>query len=159
MDLDNIYKINKELDVIFNERYSNDLYYYEKNVIALIIEISEFINETKCFKYWSVKSPKKEYVLEELADSITMCLSFITYFKSDLNNILGHIDTDNIFLVINKIYKDASSMMENKDVLLVKSILSNLFYLGELLNLEKDEIYDACYKKMDIIKMRLNSDY
>lgn len=159
MDLDNIYKINKQLDVIFNERYSNDLNYYEKNVIALIIEISEFINETKCFKYWSVKSPKKDYVLEELADSITMCLSFITYFNSDLNNILGHIDTDNIFLVINKIYKDALSMMENKDVLLVKSILSNLFYLGELLNLEKDEIYDACYKKMNIIKERLNSNY
>lgn len=159
MELNSIYEINKKLDIIFNERYSSDNFYYEKNVIALIIEISEFINETKCFKYWSIKSPKKDYVLEELADSITMCLSFITYFKSDLNNIPSHINTKNIFLVINEIYKDASKLIDNKDVLLIKNILSNLFYLSELLNLEKDEIYNACYKKMDIINERLNSDY
>ena len=50
-------------------------------------------------------------------------------------------------------------MMENGSGDLIKKIFSNLLYLGELLNLNKQDIYDACYKKMKIIDERLNSDY
>ena len=50
-------------------------------------------------------------------------------------------------------------MINNGSGDLIKKIFSNLLYLGELLNLDKNDIYNACYKKMGIIDERLNSDY
>ena len=42
---------------------------------------------------------------------------------------------------------------------LVKDLLSNLFYLAELLNLDKEEIYKTLTYKQDKVEERLNSDY
>ena len=154
-----ILKVNQELDKVFDEKYSTDKNYYNKNCIALLIELGEFINETKCFKYWSIKSPNMDNVLEEYADCITMTLSFFTHLNVELDNIPNHSDIDDIFILINEIFKDATNMIDNGNGELIKKIFSNLLYLGELLKLNKQEIYNACYKKMKIIDERLNSDY
>ena len=61
-----IYNRNKKLDDIFMNKYFNiESKYYEKNCLELIVELCELANETKCFKYWTVKKPDKELVLEE----------------------------------------------------------------------------------------------
>ena len=154
-----ILKVNQKLDKVFDEKYSSDKDYYNKNCIALLVELGEFINETKCFKYWSIKTPNMDNVLEEYADCITMCLSFFTHLNTKLENIPMHYDTNDIFILVNEIFKDATNMMDNGNSDLIKKIFSNLLYLGELLNLDKQDIYNACYKKMNIIDERLNSDY
>lgn len=154
-----IYKINKELDVIFNERYSNDLEYYNKNCIELIVEIAELANATKCFKYWSMKKQNKEEVLEEYADCVMMILSFHTYFNLELEENKIKIDTTNIFEMFNKLFEEASQMMYNGSETLIKEIFNNMLYLGKMLSLKEKEIYDTCYKKMNVVKERLNSDY
>lgn len=155
-----LYERNRKLDSIFESKYLDTVdKYYEKNALELIIEFGEFINETKCFKYWSIKTPNMDNVLEEYADCLTMCLSFFTHLNVELNNIPKHSDTKDIFVLINELFKDATSMIDNSNGELIKKIFSNLLYLGELLNLEKKDIYNACYKKMKIINERLNSDY
>ena len=154
-----ILKVNQELDKVFDEKYSSDENYYNKNCIALLVELAEFINETKCFKYWSIKKPNMDNVLEEYADCITMGLSFFTHLNVKFEDIPNHSDIDDIFILVNEIFKDATNMMDNGNSDLIKKIFSNLLYLGELLNLNKQDIYDACYKKMRIIDERLNSDY
>ena len=154
-----ILKINKELDKVFITKYGDDKEYYQKNCIALLVELGEFINETKCFKYWSIKSPIKEKVLEEYADCITMCLSFFYTFNIEIDNIPNHFDTENILLLINEIFKDTTCMFKDGNDKLAKKIFSNLVYLGKLFGYQEKEIYDACYKKMEIIKERLETDY
>lgn len=154
-----ILKVNQELDKVFDEKYSSDKDYYNKNCVALLVELGEFINETKCFKYWSIKKPNMDNVLEEYADCITMCLSFFTHLNVEFESIPMHSDITDIFILINEIFKDATNMIDNGNSNLIKKIFSNLLYLGELLNLDKNDIYNACYKKMNIIDERLNSDY
>jgi dimeric dUTPase (all-alpha-NTP-PPase superfamily) len=47
-----------------------------KRVLALVVEISELANETRSFKYWSLKGPSdKDVLLEEFSDSIHFILS------------------------------------------------------------------------------------
>lgn len=47
-----------------------------KRVLALVVEISELANETRSFKYWSLKGPsEKDVLLEEFSDSIHFILS------------------------------------------------------------------------------------
>ena len=155
-----IFETNKKLDEEFIKKCNcNSEEYYKKNCIELIVEISEFANETKCFKYWSIKSPNKDKVLEEYADAITVVLSFFTTLNVELDNIGNHCETDDVIVLFNELFKDASCMLESGSEELIKRIFSNLIYVGELLNYEKEDIYEACYKKMNIVRERLNSNY
>lgn len=153
-----IYKINRELDEIFIKKY-NDKDIFKKNCLELIVEISELANETKCFKYWSIKKPSKEKVLEEYADCIIMILSFYTYYNLKLDNIINHVCTKSIIDLFTILFKDASNLINDNKGESIKSIFSNLIYMGKLLKFSDKEIYDACYKKMDIVKNRLESNY
>ena len=58
---------------------NHDLTYQEieeDHFLALIVEIGEFANETKCFKYWkSKKDVEQKLVLEELIDCMHFMLS------------------------------------------------------------------------------------
>ena len=55
--LEEIFLKNKVLDEKFNEEYNlYDEEIINKNLLELLVEISEFANETKCFKYWTKKT-------------------------------------------------------------------------------------------------------
>ncbi len=47
-----------------------------KRVLALIVEINELANETRCFKYWSLKGPSPvDVLLEEFSDTMHFVIS------------------------------------------------------------------------------------
>lgn len=132
---ENYYQKNKKLDEEFNSKYQeNEPEFYEKNCIELLVEIGEFINETKCFKYWSIKSPNKEKMLEELAD----CLNMIFYFYGLLNiKITDFANTKivkNRLNQINHIYYLSANLFNNLNAQDIKNIFINLldfaYYLG-----------------------------
>lgn len=76
---EDILKRNTKIDEIFIKKYEdNEPNYFEKNCLSLITEIAEFLNETKCFKYWSIKNPDKDKLKEEYADALIMTLLNIT---------------------------------------------------------------------------------
>lgn len=156
-----IYERNKYLDTIFIDKYKDTEDYFKKNCIEFLVELSEFINETKCFKYWSVKKPNLDDMMLEYADVITMVLYFYNNLgmKLDINNLPNHIESKNIFDVINYIYLIGTDLINNYSEVLVSDILSNVLYLGKLFNLDENEILEFINKKHKIIEERLNSDY
>lgn len=158
--LKKIYERNKELDHIFMKKYeASEPLYFEKNCIEFLVEFGEFVNETKCFKYWTIKKPKMEDVYEELADCITMILTMYYVLKMDITDLKEHHKSTNVLEVINHIYSQGSKLMTKLNEDLVKDILANLFYLAELLELDKEEIYRVLTYKQDKVEERLNSDY
>ena len=49
---------------------------FTERVLALLVELGEFANETRCFKYWSEKpASPKERILDEYADALHFFLS------------------------------------------------------------------------------------
>lgn len=47
-----------------------------RRILALLVEISELANETRCFKFWSTKpASEKKVILEEYVDGIHFLLS------------------------------------------------------------------------------------
>lgn len=157
---ENIYKTNKYLDSIFIKKYKDIDYYNEKNCIELLVEIGEFINETKCFKYWSIKEPNKTLCLEEYSDCIIMILYFYNILDMEIDFNIKHIDSDNILEVTNYIYNKATLLMNNCSKDLVKDLFNNIIYLGQLFNLDEKEILNSIEKKQKEISKRLSStDY
>ena len=151
-----IYYNNQKLDKIFYDKYQSDSKIYEKNVIEFLVELGEFVNETKVFKYWTIKKADKNKVLEEYADTITMCLTFMSEFNEELNDSYLHIETNDKLEVINYLYSRITLLMKRENV--IKDIFYNLLYLGNLFEFKEEEVLDAINNKHKIIKNRLESD-
>lgn len=159
MNWNEIYIKNKRLDDIFFEKFKNDEKMFEKNCIELIVEIAEFANESRCFKYWSNKSMKKEETLEELADCIMICLYFYNYLNIDKVKIKTYDFSSDILVCLNEIFKLSTLLIDNIDEEIVIKIFSYLIYIGSLVNLEEKEIYEACLKKIEKQEKRLEEGY
>lgn len=154
-----IYKNNLKLDEIFQTKYITDSEMYHKNCLELLTELGELANETKCFKYWSIKTPDKYKVLDEYADCITMSLTFIGYLNLSLDNFPKYKKFANILELFNFLFQESTKLYTNLNEKNVKTIFINLLQVKEFLNITEHELQNACLTKQKIILERLNSDY
>ena len=157
-----IYDKNKKLDDIFMNKYiNNESKFYEKNCLELIVELCELANESKCFKYWTVKKPDKNLVLEEFADCLLMVLYMFNTYNVDS---VSTVDVDNacdILEEFNILIRMCTNLMDRNNIheMFLKEIFTRLMHIGRLLELSDDEIIETCYKKIKKNEERLNSDY
>ena len=48
----------------------------DEKLLALLVEVGELANETRCFKYWSEKGPNdRQDILEDYVDGIHFLIS------------------------------------------------------------------------------------
>lgn len=152
-----IYENNKRLDTVFLEKYGSSQKFYENNCIEMLVELGEFVNETKCFKFWSNKQSNKEKVLEEYADCITMVFVFFNFYHLEIEQEYSHIESKDKLEVINYLFLLATKLIKKEKV--VEELFGNLLYLGELFGFKEKEIIKAIDKKHSIIEERLNTNY
>lgn len=76
-DLRDMYSKQAELDLeIANNHHINYENTRNKRVLALLVELGEFANTTRTFKFWSNKGAEaKEIMLDEFADGLHFLLS------------------------------------------------------------------------------------
>ena len=155
-----VYIKNKELDTEFEIKYLNTVdKYEEKNSISLTVEISELANETKCFKYWSIKTMDIEKTKLELADCIMMTLYRYNEFKIEvIPTNLEEPNTD-ILDTFNKLFQLTSNLYSTKDIELTNQILSNLIHIQKLLKITDEECKKSCFDKINTVRERLYSNY
>ncbi|ARD47162.1 dUTP diphosphatase [Sporosarcina sp. P33] len=75
MKLHQLFEMQRALDTYIQQNHQTNETFAERG-LALLVELSELANETRCFKFWSTKGPSAEdVVLEEYVDSIHFLLS------------------------------------------------------------------------------------
>lgn len=159
MDWNDIYQRNKILDSHFDEKYlESEPLLFEKNCLELTVEIAEFANETKCFKYWTIKPMKKEETLEACADVIMMLLYFYNHLNVSTLNI-KKIESSNILKDMNHIFYLSTTLMENCNKEVIDEIFGYLLGIASHLELEEEILINACNKKIDKVEQRLKEDY
>ena len=157
-----LYERNKKLDDIFNMKYKEiEAKLYEKNCLELVVELGELANESRCFKYWSIKKANKELLLEEYADCLIMVLYMFNYYNVTKIYDLKVEYSDDILFVFNDLIRMCTKFMVNVDIDddYLMNVFNYLLHLGELLKFTHEEIIDACYKKIIKNEERLSSDY
>lgn len=154
-----IYEENKRLDAIFESKYQIDPNYYQKNCLEFLVELGEFVNESKVFKYWSIKKTIYDKLLEEFADTITMTLLFYRLLDLKLEEPIKPLESNNIYEIINFLFLKGTELMYNLNEELVKTLFSNLLLVAKYLNLAENDILMAIENKQKIICERLNSEY
>lgn len=132
--------------------------------LALLVEIGEFANETRCFKYWSNKLPsKKEVTLEELVDCLHFILSIGNHygyqFHSDRDiDIKDYSDRDKSSLLID-LFMSVNEMRNNPtpaNYIRIFDFFMNTAYKFEF---TRYDIYSAYMRKNQINHTRQESGY
>lgn len=150
MDLNEIYKKEKIINSYFRKKYDyNNEEIFNKQVLELLCELSEFAYETKCFKYWkNERQSSPEITISEFADCLMIILCFC-----DLANIetliIDKIDEKNMVSLFIETYKIASTLSIDLEKEKLLKILSNLISISKLLNYSDEQLYNYCINKMD----------
>lgn len=76
MQFRQLFEKQRQLDRFIEENQQVQKDVFAEKGLALLVELSELANETRCFKFWSTKGPSKRAVLlEEYVDSVHFMLS------------------------------------------------------------------------------------
>ena len=131
-------KYNYESEEIFN-----------KQVLELLCELSEFAYETKCFKYWKKeKQSSPEITIPEFADCLMITLCFCDLAKIEEIKVekIDEKDMAKLFIETNII---ASSLTMNLEKEKLLKIISNLVAISKLLDYSEEEFNKYCMEKMN----------
>ena len=132
----------------------------DKRLLALLVELGEFANATRTFKFWSFKpSESKERVLDEFADGLHFLLSLGLAYKYEVDSIeVDTVEADlttvilNSYHYINEFYIDRSFV---KYVKMFESYLKILATLGY----SWSDAYDAYFLKLEENHHRQETNY
>lgn len=76
MQFRQLFEKQRQLDRFIEENQHVQKDVFAEKGLALLVELSELANETRCFKFWSTKGPSERIVLlEEFVDSVHFMLS------------------------------------------------------------------------------------
>jgi dimeric dUTPase (all-alpha-NTP-PPase superfamily) len=132
----------------------------EKRILALLVELGEMINETKCFKFWSKKpANEKAIILDEYADGIHFFLSLGLEVKStktsyELTPLSGDLVQETIEIF------DKIIQLKNKFTIpSFESAFAHYLSLMTLLGFSVEDTVDGYFKKLGVNYTRQKTNY
>lgn len=155
-------------DRIINEHHLEGKNLEDNKILALLVEISELANETRCFKHWSTKGPSEQSViLEEYVDSLHFFLSIANSRKYDVDHLYRTYLQDfqpkaeEVSLVYAfKLVMEKIIMMENHpDRFHYMDSFHAYLNLGRMLGFNWEQIEQAYIKKNEINHKRQDNGY
>lgn len=161
MNLERLFKMQKQLDDrIKKEHQLEQTDVYEEKVLALLVELGELANETRCFKYWSQKGPsERTVILEEYVDGVHFILS-LGLEKGWTDPVIEKQVTNQtmtqLFLTV---YECVLEMKQTDDKKVYDALFTNFLSLGKALGFTKDEIVQAYLNKNEKNHVRQDEGY
>ena len=160
-DLIDLYNKQRELDAnIASNHHVSYQSTRNKRTLALLVELGEFANATRTFKYWSNKGPEsKERVLDEFADGLHFILSLGIDQGYEMDSLDVNDDsnslTDNLLESYRLVSNFYSSQNKQNYIEAFKSYLRALYKLGY----SWEEAKEAYYLKLQENYNRQNNNY
>ncbi|MER1988889.1 MAG: dUTP diphosphatase [Solibacillus isronensis] len=135
MQFRQLFEKQRQLDRFIEENQHVQKDVFDEKGLALLVELSELANETRCFKFWSTKGPSERAVLlEEFVDSI--------HFMLSLGNMRG-------FLL-----EEWPYLKEKKE--LTEIFLNTTQTILTFLQHQTEENYRAMWEQYSLIAYNLN---
>jgi dimeric dUTPase (all-alpha-NTP-PPase superfamily) len=162
MNFTKLYTMQKELDLhIENTHQLQEDKLVDKKILALLVEIGELANETRCFKFWSLKPPApKEKILEEFVDGIHFILSLGLECGFE-NREIGSENQNNVAVTEQflKVFELISAFKETRSLESYQNLFSAYLSLGELLGFSHHDIEQAYIQKNEVNYERQENGY
>jgi dimeric dUTPase (all-alpha-NTP-PPase superfamily) len=161
IDLTNLYQKQAELDARIAENHSVSYETTrERRILALLVEIGEFANATRCFKYWSNKpSEAQDIVLDEYVDGLHFFLSLGIDIKTSKKTYNHTKHADNLTKQILETYRLATLFYKNQDEKSYIKAFQAFINITVLLKVRWSTIEKAYYKKLGENYHRQDTNY
>lgn len=163
MQLQKLFQMQKGLDSHIEEKHSlQDEDLFDRKVLALLVEIGELANETRCFKFWSVKpSSAKDVILEEFVDGVHFILSLGLECGFDAEQIAvkereSSLDVTGQFLTV---YDMISIFQKSKSLDDYIRLFESYLHLASLLGFTYEEMERAYFHKNEVNYQRQQNNY
>lgn len=159
--LDELFKAQSGLDSrIASEHHVTYENTREKRIMALIVEIGELANTTRCFKYWSNKGMEaKEVILDEYADGLHFFLSLGVDIKSKKKLYSFTKHEADLTAQILKTYSLTAVFMKKQDEKSYVKAFQAFLNIVPLLHVRWSTIEEAYYKKLGVNYNRQETNY
>lgn len=161
MNWESLFTMQKQLDsyIETNHNLTNKDLFHDK-YLALLVELGELANETRCFKFWSNKErSSKEIILEEYVDGIHFILSLgiekgLRYESSTIQKT-SKTETE-LFSIV---FENSVLFKNNPIQTTYNQLFTSYLKLGLALGFEENDIRDAYLKKNEVNYERQNQGY
>lgn len=161
INLKELYSLQAELDeeIAINHHVTYETT-FSRRLLALIIELGELANETRCFKYWSNKGPSpKDIVMDEYADGLHFFLSLgiplkVTKFDYELTK-----SNDDLTTQFHNLYKKVTSLRDNYDEMHYIDAFSDFLNLALSIDMDDKDIIASYKKKCNVNHVRQETNY
>ena len=161
IDLNKLYIKQAELDqrIADNHHVSYETT-RERRILALLVEIGEFANATRCFKYWSNKpSEAQDVVLDEYVDGLHFFLSLGIDIKVNKKTYNYTKHADNLTKQVLETYRLASLFYKRQDEKAYIKAFQAFINIVPLLKVRWSTIEKAYYKKLGENYSRQDNNY
>ena len=161
IDLSSLYAKQAELDArIAENHHVSYATTRERRILALLVEIGEFANATRCFKYWSNKpSEAQDIVLDEYVDGLHFFLSLGIDIKTTKKTYNHTKHADNLTKQILETYRLASIFYKKQDEKSYIKAFQAFLNIPVLLKVRWSTVEKAYYKKLGENYHRQDTNY
>ncbi|SFB17083.1 MULTISPECIES: dUTP diphosphatase [unclassified Bacillus (in: firmicutes)] len=163
MNLKKLYEMQMSLDTYIETTHNligEDL--FNRKVLALIVELGELANETRCFKFWSLKgASENSVILEEFVDGVHFILSLgiVCGFETEhikLNHGQGITNINEQFLDIFTIVGSFRLSKSESDYI---QLFEKYMGLASSLGFSWEDIEEAYIRKNEVNYERQQKGY
>ncbi|KOO46874.1 dUTP diphosphatase [Priestia koreensis] len=162
MKLVRLFAMQKELDMHIETTHQlKEENLIQRKVLALLVELGEFANETRCFKFWSVKGASpKETILEEYVDGIHFLLSLgIEFSLHDMDVITSSERGEDVTEQFLKVYDGVLGLRTEPNRQSYVEVFGDYLALGEMLGFTNEDVEDAYMSKNEVNYQRQKEGY
>ncbi|HEY4552142.1 MAG TPA: dUTP diphosphatase [Bacillaceae bacterium] len=163
MTIQEWFEMQHKLDqYIENEHGLQEADLAERKILALLVELGELANETRCFKFWS-KKPASDtgVILEEFVDGVHFILSIgleLGFSDRDISILSSEANEDLVQSFL-KMYHLADKLRESKSLQDYEELFRHYFILGQSLGFTIDDVQEAYRKKNEVNYQRQQDGY
>ena len=159
--INDLYELQNTLDNrIFEQHGVTRLATMTRRQLALLVEIGELANETRCFKFWSNKGPSApDVILEEYADGIHFLLSLGIDLGDDSESLTAMEIEGSQHEALLMIYDLANEFFKHCSLKSYHTLFQAYLGLGEKLGLSADAIREYYFKKNQKNHDRQDANY
>ncbi|MFC7321100.1 dUTP diphosphatase [Halobacillus campisalis] len=160
MDWQSFYEKQSELDAhIMETQKMKEVSVIDDKILALLVEVGELANETRCFKFWSAKpSSEKSVILEEYVDGLHFILSLgldLQFYYKEASLSLKKRETD-AFL---DIFTSIEHFKQEKSEASYQHLFRSYLELGNTLGFSEKDLQTAYQKKNEVNFQRQDEGY
>ena len=163
MNVTKLFDMQKGLDQHIEDQHqlaTDDL--FDRKILALLVELGELANETRCFKFWSLKGPSaNQVILEEFVDGIHFILSLGLECGYEARFELTTISrqTENLTDQFITIYRVISEFQATRSFEAYQTLFQDYLHLASLLGFSNIEIEQAYIEKNEVNYQRQKQGY